>query len=278
MKSVLLLTILLILPVGSLAQTFDEEHKLSIFEIMQPDGYFGTAFVINDSLLGKVLLTCKHVLQDSSGDYFDYVFMRKNKLLSSRQVVSDTAVFVLHLKDKNTRLYYEHPNPNIDLVAIPLDAPHKTLRSIGPIIAFDGHLIMDKRALTYVGIDEGTEVEIIGFSLTTMIPFDNINYHTSRFGKIALYTSDDYTLSIDGEKTTANFILLDVSIRPGDSGAPIIANIGQRSFFIGLVAALMPDTEFGVGYPSHYIHDFLMSLRNKKELKENRTIQSHREN
>ncbi|MBD3382820.1 MAG: hypothetical protein GF404_11570 [candidate division Zixibacteria bacterium] len=275
MKIKTTLLILLALTALATAQAFDEENKLSIFEIMQPDGYFGTAFAIEDSVLGKVLLTCKHVLQDSTGEYFDFVFMRKNRLRTTRQVVSDTSVHTLHLKDKREKLFIEHPDKNIDLVAILLDQPHKTLRRIEPIIAFDGNLIMDKRALTYIGIDEGTEVEIVGFSLTTMIPFDNINYHTSRFGKIALYTTDDYSLSIDGERKTANFLLLDVSIRPGDSGAPIIANIGQRSFFIGVVAALMPDTEFGIGYPSYYIYDFLMSIRKQQN---NRSLQSHRKN
>jgi len=257
--------LVVILPILALGQTSREEDKLSIYEIVQPDGFFGTGFMIEDSLMGQMLITCRHIIQDENGDFFDKIFVRRNKLLKTKQVVSDTVGFYVHLKDKENgetrNLFYSHPDPNIDLAIIPVIHPDQPLKNRKPTYGFDSRLVLSRMGLDSMGVEEGTDVEIIGFSLTSSLYIDRINYHFSRFGKIGLFTSDDLELTIDKQPRKANFMLLSMSVKIGDSGSPIIAHIGGRRYIIGIVTAVVPDIAYGVGYPSYYIYDLLEQIR-----------------
>jgi hypothetical protein len=259
------LILVIILPVLAHGQTSREEDKLSIYEIVQPDGFFGTGFMIEDSLMGQLLITCRHIIQKENGEFFDKIFVRKNKLLKTKQVISDTIGFFVYLKDKKDgktrRFFYSHPDPNIDLAIIPLVHPDQPIKTRRPVYTFDADLILSKQGLDSLGIEEGTDVEIIGFSLTNSLYIDRINYHFSRFGKIGLFTTDDFELTIDEKPRQANFMLLSMSVKIGDSGSPIIAHIGDSRFIIGIVTAVVPDIAYGVGYPSYYIYDFLQEVR-----------------
>ena len=260
MRKVIVILALLLLPTLLSGQyTSIEEDKLAIFEIVQPNLKVGTGFAIFDSLLGSVMVTCKHVIQDSEGNYYDKVIIRRNRMLKTRQVISDTSSFYLYLKspDGKREFFYPHPDPDIDLVIIPLYYFNKSLNKFKPIEHFNPDLLLSKEGLEEKGINEGTDVEIVGFSLTSAFYMDRIHYHISRFGKVALFTTEDFQLSIDGKIKTANYILLDISARLGDSGSPILAHIGDKRYIIGMVTALSPDIEYGIGYPSHYIYDLL---------------------
>ena len=249
-----------------------EEDKLAIFEIVQPDDRVGTGFAVKDDILGQVLITCKHLIRDSCGNYYDKIFVRRNKLLKTKQAVSDTNGFYLFLKSVNDnngitkQFFYPHPDPNIDLVIIPFYYFGQSLNRYKPIILFDREMIKSREELDSLGINEGSDVEIVGFSLTSALFSDKIHYHISRFGKIALYTTDVFPLMIDSVLKTANYMLLDISIRPGDSGSPILAHIGNKRHIIGMVIGLSPDIEYGIAYPSHYLDDFLKTI--KEGLKE----------
>jgi hypothetical protein len=249
----------------ALGQSSREEDKLSIYEIVQPDGFFGTGFMIEDSLMGQLLITCRHIIQDEDGDFFDKIFVRKNRLLKTKQVISDTVGFFVYLKDKENgktrELFYSHPDSNIDLAIIPVIHPNQPLKSRKPTYAFDSRLVLSRMGLDSLGVEEGTDVEIIGFSLTSSLYIDRINYHFSRFGKIGLFTSDDFELTIDNEPRKANFMLLSMPVKIGDSGSPIIAHIGDQRYIIGIVTAVVPEIAYGVGYPSYYIYDFLEQAR-----------------
>lgn len=249
-----------------------EEDKLAIFEIVQPDERVGAGFAVKDDILGQVLVTCKHLIKDSSGDYYDKIFVRRNKLLKTRQAVSDTSGFYLFLKSENggndsaRQFFYPHPDPNIDLVIIPFYYLGQSLNIYKPILYFEEEMIKSREELDSLGINEGSDVEIVGFSLTSALFSDKIHYHISRFGKIALYTTDIFPLMIDSVLRSANYMLLDISIRPGDSGSPILAHIGNKRHIIGMVIGLSPDIEYGIAYPSHYITEFLSQI--KEDLRE----------
>jgi len=263
-----LISLLMVIPSLCLSQYVShEEDKLAIFEIVQPDLRVGTGFALKDDSLGQVLITCKHIIQDSNGNYYDKIFVRRNRLLKTKQVISDTAGFYLFLKGINNnnnetkRFFYPHPDSNIDLVIIPFYYVGQSLNKYKPIIYFEQDMVLDKNELDSLGINEGSDVEIIGFSLTSAMFMDKIHYHISRFGKIALYTTEIFPLMIDNMLKSANYMLLDISIRPGDSGSPILAHIGDDRYIIGMVIGLSPDIEYGIGYPSHYIVDLLRSAR-----------------
>jgi hypothetical protein len=257
--------LVVILPILALGQSSREEDKLSIYEIVQPDGFFGTGFMIEDSLMGQLLITNRHIIQDENGHFFEKIFIRKNRLLKTKQVISDTVGFFVYLKDKengkNRELFYSHPDPDIDVAVIPVIHPDQPIKSRKPTYAFDSHLVLSRMGLDSLGVEEGTDVEIIGFSLTNSLYIDRINYHFSRFGKIGLFTSDDFELTIDKQPRKANFMLLSMPVKIGDSGSPIIAHIGDQRYIIGIVTAVVPDIAYGVGYPSYYIYDFLEQVR-----------------
>lgn len=226
--------------------------------------------MISDSLLGELLVTNKHVVQDTFGQYVDSIFVRYNKMLANEQVVSDTNEFVLYLKKNGNAYFVEHPNKNVDLVMIPCLSFNTNKRSGGVVAGLFSNRILSKERLTKLGIDEGTEIEIIGFSLSSsLLSFRKvIHYHFHRYGKVGLFTTEKFTLLIDGALKTADFILLDMTIRPGDSGSPIFAHIEDKTYLVGFISAVSTHQEFGIGYPVYYLYDLIAEmkdlLRNEK--------------
>jgi len=247
----------------SFSSTIDESTKRSIYEIISPDlGTSGTGFVISDSLLGKFLVTCKHVVQDASGNYVDSILVRRNKLLPTGQAVSDTSRFVLRLKVDGRKYFAEHPNPGVDLIIIPFLADFNTTISPNePLYGQYSYVVLTKDIMHSLGIDEGTDVEVIGFSLS--LPDGNIHYHFSRFGKVGLYATNEFTLIIEGRPRTANYVLLDMTVRPGNSGSPIFGHINNNTYLIGFLSAYSSVMEYGIGYPVYYLYDLMTILKNE---------------
>lgn len=262
---IMIFLILCLFANNGLSQDFKEEDKRCIYEIETPAGKLGTCFAITEKSLGKFgnfIVTCRHVIKDSNGNYVDSIYLRKNKLLSSGQVVSNTSKFVIKLKMREVPLYIEHKNPDIDLIMILL-LPGINI-SINPneyYFRFNSSYLLSKDEIGSMNINEGIDVEIIGFSLSKSLLYNGNHYHYSRFGKIGLYTTDIFTLKIDNILRTANFILLDMPIRGGDSGSPIIAHINGKLHLLGFVSGYSPLIEYGIGFPSYYILDLLENMR-----------------
>ena len=155
-----------------------------------------------------------------------------------------------------------HLNPNVDLVMILiLSGFNTTLPSSESIVGFSSSSVLSKETMSQIGIKEGTDVELIGFSLSRSLSPNTIHYHFSRFGKIGLYTPQDLSLVIDKKLVTANYILLDMVIRPGDSGSPIFARIANREYLIGFTKGFSPATEYGIGYPVYYLYDLMKAVK-----------------
>ena len=244
-----------------LASTIEETTKRFIHEIISPGIGTGTGFIIRDSLLGFVLVTCKHVVQDKKGNYADSIFLRRNKLLPTGQIISDTSQFLVRIKIDDSLLVTEHPNPDVDLVIIPLWLNNTTLSEKEFLYGQNSRVVPSKEEMRKQNIPEGTDVEVIGFSLR--IPSDRHHYHFSRFGKVGLFTTDEFTLIMDSIPRTANFILLDMTIRPGDSGSPIFAHIADTTYLLGFISATSKVMEYGIGYPAYYLYDLMKILRDK---------------
>ena len=263
MRFLKFLPALLIVASTSFSSTVDESTKRFIYEITTPGVGRGTGFVINDSLLGYVLVTCKHVVQDKKGNYVDSILVRQNKLLSTGEAISDTNQFVIRLRVDGRLYLAEHPNPNVDLIMIPFLDFNIATPQDQYIVGLRSHFVLSKDLINKLGINEGTDVELIGFSLSSSLSWERAHYHFSRFGKVGLFTTDEFTLVVDSVPRTANYILLDMSTRPGDSGSPIFAHMGENSYLIGFLSARSEVMEFGIGYPVYYLYDLMKIIRDK---------------
>lgn len=258
------LLVYLILTSTCFAVSIPEHTKRFIYEITSPGIGRGTGFVLNDSLLKFVLVTCRHVVKDTAGNYVDSILLRRNRLLPTGELIADTSKFVLRLKVNGALCLAEHPNSSVDLVMIPLIPGFNTPEYPGEYFyGQPSSTILSKEDLENLNINEGTDVQLIGFSLSSSLSRDSTHYHFSRFGKVGLYTTNQFTLVIDGEPRTANFILLDMSTRPGDSGSPILTQIGDVIYLIGFIAATSEKAEFGIGYPVYYLHDLIEVIKNR---------------
>lgn len=260
MRLVVLVSAFLAVVPNSDAKTFPESNKMCIYEIATPQGR-GTGFALSDTVLKHVIITCKHVLQDSNGNYYDSVFLRRNKLLQTGEAISDTSRFVLRLNVRGSFYVAEHPNPSVDLVMIPVRRYNTNLSTSESLPAFYSRVVLSKQRFEKKGINEGTDVELIGFYAS--LPRDEPHYHFSRFGKIGLYTTDEFSLMISGEPRTANFMLLDMTTRPGDSGAPVFAHIKGEIYLIGFLAGGSAPNEYAVAYPVYYLYHLMERMREK---------------
>lgn len=240
------------------AQVPQEKTKSFVYEFVSADGKgksLGTGFAIGDSILGyRAMITCNHVIQDTNGNYLDSIFIRKNRFLSSGQIISDTTKFVLRLIINNREYFFKHRNVNIDLAVIPIMRKNTTLPLNEDLMCYSTQDIINKDEFDSWKINEGTNVELVGFSLSSLFPRDSVHYHFSRFGKIGLFTTNNFTLKIENKLKTANYILLDMVIRPGDSGSPILTIIRGKKRIIGFALAYSRDLEYGVGYPIYYLN------------------------
>lgn len=214
-------------------QGLQEELKGFIYEINIPTiakGNIpkirtGTCFVINDSICGFMLATCRHVLQDDSGFYYDKIMVRQNNLLRQGDIISDTSKFQVLLKKDEHNYYIEDDDSSIDLVIVLLKNENVTAPHNNTLAGIKSKKIIDKVQFDILNLSEGVNVELIGFSLSSSLYNDKPHYHFSRFGQIGLLTGNKFTLKIDHKLKTAEFILLDMIVRPGDSGSPIISTI-----------------------------------------------------
>ena len=269
---------LLLIPFsGSSGQSLREFDKRSIVRIETPEG-LGTGFVLSDTSLGYFLVTNKHVVQSSkTGEYFDSVFVRRNKLSDEGKVVATNEKGTLYLNYGNRKLFVEHEDPDIDLVFVALGSFQvgdttlfNPIGYSGWIFAFKLSMVANRDDMRRLAITDGTPVQIIGFSFTTS---QKPQFHISRFGRIALFSSERLTFRIARQRqdcvcmepVTAEWIVIDITSRPGDSGGPAFALIpgSKQAWLIGLVQAGSELNEFCLAHPSYYIHDLVNLVRKK---------------
>jgi hypothetical protein len=178
----------------------------------------------------------------------------------------DTTEFAIRLVSRAAILVVEYPQPDIDLVLFPLGLDNQSNRADSSVKCLPVENILGRDSLEKLGVGEGLDVELIGFSLSSSLPPGSVHYHFTRFGKISLYNSRNLTLPIIGEKRTAHFMLVDLNARPGDSGSPIFTQIGGKTYIIGIVTAMSQSQDYAIGYPIYYLRDLLEILRGRLEV------------
>ena len=179
-------------------------------------------------------------------------------LVTNKHVLANTCSIVLRLKIRNStslgivdaklyenglKLYYEHPNKDIDIAVLPLNGDFITNNNID-FAAFD----IDKHAMTseelrYEGVDEGTLIHMLGF------PMGLVNVSSTlpicRLGCVARISAAQISESYN--------ILADIQNFPGNSGSPIVTRPEivsiegtkslNKSVLVGIVHSYIPYTE-----------------------------------
>ncbi|MGB2805707.1 MAG: trypsin-like peptidase domain-containing protein [Candidatus Zixiibacteriota bacterium] len=256
-------------------QSLAEFDKRSIVRIETPNG-LGTGFVLSDTSLGYFLVTNKHVLQSrKTQQYFDSVFVRKNELSMQGKVIATEQKGTLYLSFEDRTLYFEHQDPNVDLVFVSLGSfPVGDTSVLNPtnysqwLFAFTMDMVADRQDMKRLSIRDGTPVQIIGFSFMAS---QRPQFHISRFGHVALFSNERLTFRVTRPRDdsvytgpiSAEWLVLDITSRPGDSGGPVLALMPgtHHAWLIGLVQAGSELNEFCLAHPSYYIHDLVDSVR-----------------
>ncbi len=257
------------------AYALPEKDKRAIVRIETPEG-LGTGFLVTDSTLGLFLVTNKHVLQSQDGShYFDSVFIRKNILDQAGKVLATDERSTVLLRYMGQNLYIAHPDSNIDIAVVQLGS-----LLIGQTI-FDNPInppewffsnkssrLASRDDMKRLCVADGTDVEIIGFSfLTTQRP----QFHIARFGHVSLFSDEKLTFKLQRKKgdcicyepSTAEWIVIDITSRPGDSGGPVFAFDTTHGdiWIIGIVQLGSDIEEVCLAQPSYYILDLMAAIK-----------------
>ncbi len=233
----------------------------------------GTGFTILDDSLGLMLVTNKHVLKSKkNGKYFDSVFVRINSPLNSGKILTTGERAVLHLYYQGEPTFQAHPDSNIDIAIVQCFVKRFDIDTVGFNRIFTTEYAVGWRPARLASRDDfkrlnirdGTEVQVVGFSFKAR---QQPQFHISRFGKIALHSSEGITLPfIDGVDTNlvnSEWLILDISSRQGDSGGPVFALLpdSDHAWLIGMVVGVQALNELCMSYPSYYILDLIDSLK-----------------
>lgn len=243
-----------------------EDNKTFVWRIKNPDGKYGTGFVLKDSVAGFFLVTNKHVVKSEvTGKYYDSVYVFKNIITKYKKAKSSDSVLILRLTHNRRRLYAEHSDENVDLVFIQLGnyvVGSDSVRNpsgIEKLAGWSSPMILNTRSIS---INDGASVQLIGYSLT--LPQAS-QYAISRFGKISNYSAEKISVNIDGKYRKSQWIIVDASVRGGHSGGPVFSHAegSKKLWLIGFVQAVDTKSELTFVIPSHYILDLLNKVREK---------------
>jgi len=273
-KDILLAACMLILSYSySSSQSIDEIDKRGIVRIETPDGKLGTGFTLSDSVLGFFLVTNKHVIKSpKTGAYYDSVFVRTN-MLDSGKVVATERKNTLYLYFKGHQLFREHKDSNIDLVVIQLghvkvaDSVILNPSNFEWLYGLKMRTVADRGDLDSLQIRDGSFVQIVGFSFQAP---QKPQFHISRFGHLALFSykkialyfqvpSGDSTIQ---ERSVAEWLVIDIVSRGGDSGGPVFAfhPKNKTTWIIGIVKGSSELNEYCFAHPSYHIWELVRSI------------------
>lgn len=257
-------------------QAFQGDRFLkSIVRIENPEGRKGTGFVLRDSIAGFFLVTNKHVVRScATAGYFDSVFVRKNMLGSSGRLEVSSVRAKLLLSMNGNRIFFEHPDTAVDLVAIPIGvfrlSDSNTIMNPSDLYWLESamglgtEVLATRDQLSSSMFLAGTPVQITGFSLEVL---GAEQLHVSRFGHIAVSPGQSYRVvfrdGCPGAKPfaiKAEWIVLDIVSRGGDSGAPVLDK--ERNLVLGFVKGNHVDSEICYAQSSGYVWDMVKILRN----------------
>ncbi len=191
----------------------------------------GTGFFykikIDETHFTTILITNEHVVHDIvTGANFD---------VHTRSTLSGPPDGISNIQ-LDAAQWINHPNPNVDLCAYPIQPSFNQLGTSPFYLALDKPLIPSPTVMN--GLDAIEEVVMIGYPV---LLYDEHNeYPIIRRG----ITASDPTTNFDGRPEIA----LDIAVFPGSSGSPVLIYnagsyydkkkgivIGSRTIFLGVL-------------------------------------------
>lgn len=196
-------------------------------------GFFVKRIVDKDGSAYPTLVSNKHVFENVQS-----IILRLKKRDSDAFDTVEAS-----LEKDNKKLYYSHPNDEIDIAVLPLNVNV----IVGNNFAFnafdiDGHA-MTSDELRKSGVDEGSLIHMLGF------PMGLVNINSTlpicRLGCVARMSA--------AQISESHNILVDIQNFPGNSGSPIvtrpeIVSISgtpsfNKSILLGIVHSYIPYQE-----------------------------------
>jgi len=154
------------------------------------------------------LVTAKHVLQDSSKQYYDSVYIRLNK--------KDSGSEFIQIPVKENTTVFLHQDPTVDIAVIPALPDQK----IFDFKMLPEEMLTTKELFEKNHIKEGDEVFFTG--LFTGHVGAKKNYPIVRFGRVAMLTDE----KIEWEGELVDLYLVETQSFGGNSGAPVFFYLG----------------------------------------------------
>lgn len=191
-------------------------------EVLRNDGStnLGTGFLFeyrpkraqNDQTL-PLLVTNRHLIQDSSTGHFTWHLAEEKQNL----VVPSGKFFTVKIEALSKK-FICHPDPRIDLCAMPYNLIRQAARAQGVDLfeaVFTEDLVLDSKELNE--LDAVEDVLLIGYPIGLQDPLHNLPI--VRRGITATHPGLDF----DGQP----IFLVDAACFPGSSGSPVVlANLG----------------------------------------------------
>lgn len=172
----------------------------------------------NKSLI--LLVSNKHVLEKSNE--LTLVFHEQLKTRKAPKLGKTITYNVSYLKG----IYYEHPDKSVDLACINVSAIATNTRDKAFFKFLNKDIVLQPNEAR---LHAGTTVLFVGYPENR---FDiKNNLPILRSGTVASIPSIDF----NGNKQ----FIIDAQVFPGSSGSPVLADLGSRYSFIGIVSQTM---------------------------------------
>lgn len=219
-------------------QVFFTTVRISIPSADRTTSSIGTGFLVNvplrqEGMTGVFLVSNKHVY----GDAHRTIILNFHKNMDDSPSLGEIAAVTIN---DFSRHYYEHPNPEVDLACINVNAfagPDKGVYSKHLHDKFFSHL-------DYSKILPGAEVSFVGYPDNR---FDTVhNLPILRKGYLATLPSIDF----NGMKQ----VLIDAQVFPGSSGSPVFVSVDGHYRLLGVVTQTMIKHEKVQAIPADYSH------------------------
>ena len=169
-------------------------------------GFFvGVKNELDNRMFNVYLVTAKHVLQDTSGNYFTSIYIRLNTRDGGSRIVE----IPLKMKDRN--VVFTHKEPEVDIAVIPC-LPNEQLYDFKFL---PDDLLTTREIFANSQIQEGDEIFFTG--LFTAHFGQHRNYPIVRFGKVSLITDE----KVKWEGQFMDLYLVEIQSFLGNSGSPV---------------------------------------------------------
>ena len=206
-------------------QVFFTTTRISKPSLDNSTASIGTGFLIDIKLNDEktssmtLLISNKHVFSNTN-EKLEFNFNKKNQ----DGTVELGNTFTFNSEDF-TSLYFEHPDPNVDLACINVSEINNHQNEV-----FFMHLYEEMLAdFTEEGLDPGLDVWFVGYPDNRYDSTNNLPL--LRRGYISSIPKVDYN--------SQKQFIIDAQVFQGSSGSPVFAPIGRNYKLIGVVSATM---------------------------------------